>query len=137
MEPQAASTLTPTLRKGVIFLLFDFDKFANITATVFPDDEEYSLNDALFVFRYFFSKYEEEMKEPHPPINTGQIVRIIRAMPYINQEDCCNSCVGLEPCDYPVMIDQYFKTYFENCNYRINHFFSGRVRELRYFETLY
>lgn len=67
------------------------------------------------------------MKEPHPPINTGQIVRIIRAMPYINQEDRCNTCVGLEPCDYPVMIDQYFKTYFENCNYRINHFFSGAL----------
>lgn len=100
---------------------------------MFPDDEEYSLDDALFVFRYFFSKYEEEMKEPHPPINTGQIVRIIRAMPYIGQD----SCVELEPHEYPVLIDQYFKTYFENCNYRINHFFSGRVRELRYFETLY
>ena len=40
-------------------MIFDFDKFANITARVFPDDVGYSLGDALSVFKYYFERYEE------------------------------------------------------------------------------
>lgn len=42
-----------------------------------------------------------------------------------------------EPTDYPYLIEAYFKTSFKDCDYNICHFFSGRIRELRFFETLY
>lgn len=35
------------------------------------------------------------------------------------------------------MIDAYFETEFYDCNYRINHFFSGQIRELRFYEEIY
>ena len=46
-------------------MIFDFDKFANITARVFPDDVGYSLGDALSVFKYYFERYEEHTGHPH------------------------------------------------------------------------
>lgn len=117
----------------MIFLLFDFDKFANITARVFPSDGEYSLEDALSVFKYYFERYEEYTGHPHPPIRADQIVRIIRAMPWL----CDGSCVELEPFCYPPLIDKHFATKYRNCDYNINHFFTGKIRELRFYEELY
>lgn len=38
---------------------------------------------------------------------------------------------------YLILIDQHFQTEYQNCDYRINHFFSGSIRELRFYETCY
>lgn len=56
-------------------MLFNFEKFSEIAASVYPNTP-YSLEDALGVFRYYFEKYEEHTGRPHPPINASQIVRI-------------------------------------------------------------
>lgn len=48
-------------------MLFDFEKFSNITASVYPGGA-YSLEGALSVFRYYFGKYEEHTGRSHPPI---------------------------------------------------------------------
>ena len=56
-------------------MLFDFEKFSNITASVYPGGA-YSLEGALSVFQYYFEKYEEHTGRPHPPIKASQIVRI-------------------------------------------------------------
>lgn len=122
--------------KGAFLLTFDFEKFARIAASVYPGGA-YSLEDALNVFRYFFTKYEEFTGEPHPPIKASQIARIIQDMPYIFLENREDTYADVESEDYPAIIDKYFKTPFKNCDYRINHFFSGRVRELRFYEELY
>lgn len=118
-------------------MLFDFDKFKMVAANVYPGDTAYSFDDAMSVFRYFFEKYEEMTGETHPPIRASQIVRICRDMPYIDHQGNGSICPDIDPCDYPVLIDKYFQTPFDNCDYRINHFFSGRIRELRFFEELY
>lgn len=112
-------------------MIFDFDKFKRIAASVYPDNAGYSFEDAMRVFRYFFERYEEMAGEAHPPIKSSQIVRICQDMPYIDQVR------DIPPDAYPVLIDKYFQTPYRNCNYRINHFFSGRIRELRFFEELY
>lgn len=117
-------------------MLFDFDKFSRIATSVYPGGA-YSLEETLNVFRYFFEKYEEVRGEPHPPIRASQIVHIMLDMPYVEQRDRCGSIADIDPDCYPVLIDKYFQTPFKNCNYRINHFFSGRIRELRFFEELF
>lgn len=38
------------------------------------------------------------------------------------------------PSVYPYIIQLHFKTKYRNCDYNINHFFSGRIRELRCYE---
>lgn len=117
-------------------MIFDFEKFSDIAAAVFPGGC-YDLSDALSVFRYYFERYEEHTGRAHPPIRADQIVRICRIMPYLFTENEGNCCEDVSPLDYPALIDQHFRTKYRNCDYNVNHFFGGRIREMRYFETLY
>lgn len=117
-------------------MLFDFEKFSDITASVYPGGA-YSLEDALSVFQYYFKKYEEHTGRPHPPIKASQIVRICQDMPYISQACSGGRYADIEPEDYPTLIDKYFATKYRNCDRNINHFFSGRIRELKFYEELY
>ena len=117
-------------------MLFDFNKFADITASVFPGGP-YTLDEALGVFRYYFEQYEVYTGAPHPPIRAVQIERIIREMPYIDETDKAHSTMDIDPDCYEDMIDRHFRTRYRNCDYNINHFFSGRIRELRFYETCY
>lgn len=66
-------------------MIFDFDKFAQITASVYPVSP-YTLEKSLSVFRYYFEKYEEYTGRPHPPIRASQIVRICQDMPFIDRD---------------------------------------------------
>ena len=97
-------------------MLFDFEKFSDITASVYPGGA-YSLED--------------------PPIKASQIVRICQDMPYIDRECSGGRYADIEPEDYPVLIDKYFATRYRGCDRNINHFFSGRIRELKFYEELY
>lgn len=124
------------IKKGGFSLTFDFEKFADITASVYPQSV-YSLQDALSVFRYYFEQYEKHMGKPHPPIRASQIVRICQDMPFISREYSGGLYADIDPEAYPVLIDKYFATKYRNCDRNINHFFSGRIRELRFYEELY
>ncbi len=117
-------------------MIFDFDKFAQITASVYLVSP-YTLEESLSVFQYYFEKYEEHTGRPHPPIKASQIVRICQDMPYIDRECSGGQYADIEPEDYPVLIDRYFSTKYRSCDRNINHFFSGRIRELKFYEELY
>ena len=117
-------------------MIFDFDKFAQITASVYPVSP-YTLEESLSVFQYYFEKYEEHTGRPHPPIKASQIVRICQDMAYIDRECSGGQYADIEPEDYPVLIDRYFSTKYRSCDRNINHFFSGRIRELKFYEELY
>jgi len=116
-------------------LAFDFEKLSNIVANIYQDgDGPYSLEDVLMVFRWYFGSYERWTGHSHPPIKTQQILRIIQEMPWLRPEDKGIRYASIDPEFYQDMIDQHFKTKYRNCDYNINHFFSGRVRELRWLE---
>lgn len=117
-------------------MVFDFEKFARITASVYPPSV-YTLQDALTVFEYYFEQYEKHMGRPHPFIKASQIVRICQDMPYISRECSGGRYADIEPENYPTLIDKYFATKYRNCDRNINHFFSGRIRELKFYEELY
>lgn len=113
-------------------MLFNFDIFTRVATQAYQEAKTpYSLQEVLDVFGYFFEAYEAKMKEAHPPIRRGQIKCIIALMPFYG------SGVDISPEDYPLLIDSYFRTPFRNCNYRINHFFSGDIRTMRMYEELY
>lgn len=116
---------------------FDFDRFSKIAASVYTRESPYSLEDVLGVFKCYFQQYEAYTGYSHPPLRASQIARIIQDMPWL---DCvCRGSVSADitPDCYPVIIEQHFKTRYRHCDYNINHFFSGKVRELRYYETCY
>ena len=123
--------------KGDDKLLFDFEKFSNLAGAVYRNcDVPYSLQDVLMVSRCYFGSYERCMEHPHPPIKATQIRRIIQEMPWICPEDKGSRFADIDPECYTDIIHQHFNTRYRNCDYNINHFFSGKVRELRYFELL-
>ena len=99
----------------------------NLGKTFFP------LRDTLDVFEYYFWMYENNGFYIHPNIKMEQIERIIWVMPF------ADSCMGLEtdldPDDYPALIENHFLTRYQDCDYNINHFFSGEIRALRYHEV--
>lgn len=111
-------------------MLFDFDTFADIVESVFPaEDTVFTLHESLFVFREYFRQYEEKTGRAHPNISTRQIVNICAKMHDLEEG------VTIYPEIYPFLIRRHFRTKYRNCDYNINHFFSGKIRQLRYFEV--
>lgn len=120
----------------LIILLFDFDRFSKIAASVYNDNNLYSLDDCLSVFRCYFETYEEFTGRVHPPIRASQISRIMQDMPYIDRQLSPESTAAdIEPDHYPLIIQLHFKTRYRNCDYNINHFFSGQIRDYRIMEA--
>lgn len=115
-------------------MLFDFDRFSKIAASVYNQVNPYSLEDCLMVFRQYFQKYEEYMGRPHPPIRASQIARIMQDMPWLS-DDHGLPFGDIFQCTYKYLINLHFKTKYRHCDYNINHFFSGRIRELRMHEA--
>lgn len=127
-------------------MLFDFQRFGRIAATVYNQENPYSLEECLKVFRLYFQTYEEYMGRPHPPIRASQIARIMQDMPFLERPDpsfmkwlkeACNynPVSDIDPDTYPLLIQLHFKTRYRRCDYNINHFFSGKIRELRLHEA--
>lgn len=114
---------------------FDFERFRNILRMVYADDlTPYSFEEVSNVFFRYFSTYEEYMNRPHPPIKAEQISRIIERMHCWDDEFSRTTDVSPECYDY--LIPQHFKTKYRHCDFNINHFFSGRIREMRYYDSL-
>lgn len=115
---------------------FDFTKFTQVAERTY-NGGPYSFEDVLLVFRYYFQRYEEFTGHAHPPIRVEQIRRIIETMPYISGTSRPLRDAEISAEDYFPLIEAHFKTQYRNCDFNINHFFSGRIRELRFFEEFY
>lgn len=109
-------------------MLFDFETFSRIAATVYNDKNPYSLKDCLSVFPCYFEAYEMHTGKVHPPIRASQISRIMQDMPFTDER---MSIEDIPLYAYPEIIELHFKTNYRNCDFNINHFFSGRIRENR------
>lgn len=121
-------------------MCFDFFTFSRRVRDIYPRCEtRFSLDEVLNVFRAFFEAYELYRRNVHPMPSTRLVERVIDRMDYCedNSGRHCDT-LGLSPDDYEVLIPAYFETAFQpSCNYRIGHFFSGTIRALRYYETLF
>ena len=113
---------------------------------MYRENNPYTLSDCLEVFRLYFQTYEKYMGRHHPPIRAEQIDNIMQVMPFLELPDpefvkWMKETYGRDPgMDiskdlYPRLIQLHFKTRYRRCDYNINHFFSGRIRELRRYES--
>ena len=121
-------------------MLFDFDRFTVAAKLAYRRNggSSYSLEEVLQVFMYYFETYEMIFDTAHPMISIGQIARIIEKMPVVLEDgENSSSLTDISPEQYEAIIDQHFVTKYRQCDYNINHFFSGQIRNLRYYETLY
>lgn len=117
---------------------FDFRKFTARAIRAYREcgGSYFTLEEALGVFRYYFARYEQAFGTPHPMISIPQIARILDKMP-VPEGSVCENIEAFTPEDYPHIIDQHFATRYRNCDYNINHFFSGKIRDLRFYEVGY
>lgn len=112
---------------------FDVATFDGILYSVMQTaDTSYTFEDCKAIFHYFFNCYEVFKKQVHPPIRRQQIQRIVEQFPYLEGET--GTAIDLDPDDYCHLIRLYFATKFFACDYRINHFMSGNVRLMRWYQ---
>lgn len=116
---------------------FDFDRFSRIVTSVYNSGNPYSLEEVLEVFRCYLQEYETHTGHSHPPLRASQVARIIQDMPWLDDAGKGSTVADIVPGCYPAIIEQHFNTKYRRCDYNINHFFFGRIRELRYYETCY
>ena len=96
----------------------------------------YSLDEVLSVLEYFLDKYKQKTGENHPFLRRKQLKDIIEKLPFVDRDQSGVEDSSAE--DYPAIIEAYFATnYGPACDYRLNHFFSGAVREIKFYECFY
>lgn len=116
-------------------MLFDFDRFQGFLRRAYAGAHtSYSLEEVSDVFLQYFTAYERKTGSAHPPIRTEQIKRIIEKMD--SWDDEFGRTEYVLHCTYKYIIPQHFKTKYRRCDFNVNHFFSGRIREMRYYDSL-
>ena len=123
-------------------MYFNFPIFEGLARRVCRETGIKPCEARIEVCRYYFQTYEDTLHRVHPNIRIGQIKRILEAMPYIEGGNTTYAegsgkngafTVG----DYKRLTDKHFQTEYHDCDYNINHFFSGDIRLYRYYETIY
>lgn len=104
-----------------------------------PNDE-WSLGNVIDVFRKFYRKYQMRFSKAHPKLSSKTVREIIVKLPHLYEDvayGALGDCIELTPEHYDTLIDAYFDQAFEDCNYSMAHFMSGKIRELRVYERIY
>jgi len=90
------------------------------------------------IINYFLWKYKLEREEDHPPLTPEkwqEQVNLLRVIEKDGWDVDGADCLLVE--DFERMIDKYFATNFENCNYRLPHFNQPAVKYCRFYEEVY
>lgn len=86
----------------------------------------------LDILEYYFDKYKSITGKDHPHIPTQRLLPIAKKL--------CGGTKLFKPKDtaeWKRLIDRYFDTKFENCDYHINHFLSDEIIDHRFYEEFY
>lgn len=119
-----------------VFMLFDFKHFSEQAQSVYQMYEShlFELDEVLDVFHYYFEEYECKMHRPHPDLNNRAIIKILDTLPCLYDLNFDKE-IYLSVDDYRRIIKAHFSTEYRFTDYNILHFFSGRIRLLRFYET--
>ena len=118
---------------------FNIDIFERTLAKAYdmvyaPGEPGIPFEEVEYIILTYFATYKEALHREHPPISVNQLRRIIEKIPYCELN---GQLMDLDADTYDELIRQHFRTRYENCDYNINHFFSGDIRANRYYETCY
>lgn len=111
-----------------IFLIVDMQD-------VFDTYEDYPLDfcDVIKVFEFYFNEYESRVGMRHPKLNLKAMHQILEVLPFIYDSNLDKE-IPLLVDDYRQIIKMHFSTEYRFTDYNILHFFSGRIRLLRFYE---
>lgn len=88
----------------------------------------FTYQEVRLIFQMYLGCYESVMRHSHPPVKTEKLIEILNDIDYDGMFD---------PYVYGDLIERYFLTDYPNCDRNICHFFSGKIRELKFYETSY
>lgn len=116
---------------------FDFDVVCEQIRQAYEEMEDYpySEKEVETIFKTYFKYYRKYRGREHPKLSTENIRQIMNKLPYIDENHGCTQ--DIEASQYEQLISKHFRTKYEDCDYNINHFVSGRIRDLRFFEECY
>ena len=97
----------------------------------------FTFEECLAVFLLYFATYRLCKGEDHPHVKTDNLVKLLNDIDGHTLYDAGIMPYYFDPAEYPDMVTKYFDTYFDNCDGNICHFFSGKIRALRFFEACY
>lgn len=109
------------------------DQFERICSHIYKlvDTKHFRFEDCMKVFVMYFDAYRDFTgNDGHIIPGYAQIAAIMEKMPFAD----VGKEIPLFPCHYEKLIPAYFLIYFPNCDRNIMHFFSGKIREYRYYE---
>lgn len=115
----------------------DLRIFDSMVKREYKESDPWELEGYLYVFHKYFDTYEEYFQEPHPHISKANIRKLMDRMPYLDFENRGSMSERLDPDSYDALIGRYFELDWQHCDYNINHFFSGQIREMRFYEMCY
>jgi len=95
---------------------------------------KYSVDEeSIEVIEHYLERYHFYQSKSHPNLKAHQWQTVIDELYYGE----CNKPDGYEEFsghELKYIIDEHFKTKYDNCDYNILHFISGQIRALRYYE---
>lgn len=122
---------------------YNIGLFAKIVKPIYTElsnagDTCFSFLDVLDIFATYFAEYETKFKREHAHINKKQIRDIIYIIDNIPDRATGDFIPDITVEDYEAMISCHFRTnYHDKTDFNINHFFSGDIRLLRFYEAVY
>lgn len=84
------------------------------------------------IIEYYYQTYMDTFCEEHPRLSSTAMDSVVSAI------QCGTEMVdGADVEAYHAMIDQHFKTQYQDCDYNICHFMSEDIRNNRFYESCY
>ena len=89
-------------------------------------------SDYITIIEFYYSTYMQTFHKEHPRLSSSAMDSVVNAL------QCGSDMVDdIEPDVYKTLIEQHFKTQYQNCDYNICHFMTERIRNNRFYETCY
>lgn len=89
-------------------------------------------SDYVEIIRCYYSAYMSKFHQEHPRLSSKAMDSVIQAL-----QSGSDMADDMDPEIYAELIEQHFKTRYDNCDYNICHFMTEGIRNNRYYETCY
>lgn len=89
-------------------------------------------SDYVKIIRCYYSAYMSKFHQEHPRLSSQAMDSVIEAL-----QSGSDMVDDMDPETYAELIEQHFRTQYDNCDYNICHFMTEGIRNNRYYETCY
>lgn len=89
-------------------------------------------SDYIEIIRCYYLAYMSKFHQEHPRLSSKAMDSVIDAL-----QSGSDMVDDMDPETYAELIEQHFRTQYDDCDYNICHFMTEGIRNYRFFETCY